>query len=379
MRRFGPALIAVFALACAPGGHGPTSSSASRANPDSSAPTRASQTQAADLRTQLDLLLGEQVMVLAKQAAAAGNHSDEFAGYAALLSVNSADLTTLARSAFGDSAAAEVSREWDAQNADLVEYTVGVVAHDSAKESTALKGLESTFVPQFARLLTSLTQLPLDPVTQLVTQQVLLDQIMIEDAAAQKYSSLYTDLHAAYAQSARLGDGIAPRIAQKFPDKFPGDPSAGAVDTRVKLNLLLQEHAYLATMMGDAVANGRPGDQAAAQAALASNADSLGKAYAPVHGSVAATQLEQVWSARDAAILAYSASADASSRAALTATFVSAFAAISHVAPETLAGQVTALLKVLDEQRAKSYASLARDDRSAATATQPVADGLVEG
>jgi len=371
-------LMTVVLLACTSPGESSTSASSSRTNPSPTASVPASQTKAADLRTQLDLLLAEQVMIVFKQASAAANHSDEFSGYAALLSVNSADLSNVARSAFGDSAATQVSQEWDAQNAGLVEYTVGVVAHDSGKASAAMSGLTSTFVPQFAQLLTTLTQVPLDPLTQLLTQQVLLDKAAIDDAAAQKYSSLYPDVHTAYAQSSRLGDALAPRIAQKFPDKFPGDAAAKAVDQRVGLNLLLQEHAYLSTMLGDAAANARSGDQAAATAALASNADALGTAYSALRGAADATRFDQVWAARDAAIATYATSADAASRTALSTTFVSDFTALTHVGQQPVGDQVTALLKVLDEQRSKSYTTLAQDDRSAATATQPIADALVE-
>lgn len=318
-------------------------------------------------------------MIVSKQATAAANHSDEFSGYAALLSVNSTDLVNLARSAFGDSAATGFAQAWDAQNSGLVEYTVGVVAHDGGKASAAMSGLTSTFAPQFAQQLTSLTQVPLDPLTQLLTQQVLLDKAVVDDAAAQRYASLYPDVHTAYAQSTRLGDALAPRIAQKFPDKFPGNPSAKAVDDRVQLDLLLQEHSYISTMVGDAAANGRPADQAAAVAALASNADALGTEYSALRGNAAASQLDQVWAARDAAIATYAASGDASARAALSTTFVTDFTATTHVGRQPVDDQVTALLKVLDEQRSKSYTALAQDDRSAATAMQPIADALVQG
>lgn len=371
--------MAVVVLACTSPGQSSNNASSSRTSPNSTPTIDASQTQAADLRTQLDVLLGEQVMIVSKEATAAANHSDEFTGYAALLSVNSTDLASLARRAFGDSAAAQFSQAWDAQNASLVEYTVGAVAHDSGKASTAMSSLSSTFVPQFAQLLTSLTQVPLDPLTQLLTQQILLDKAAIDDAAAQKSASLYPDIHTAYAQSSRLGDALAPRMAQKFPDKFPGNASAKAVDDRVQLNLLLQEHAYVSTMVGDAAANGRSADQAAAVAALASNADALGTEYSALRGNAAASQLDQVWTARDTAIAAYAASGDASARTALSIKFVTDFTALTHAGRQQVEDQVTALLKVLDEQRSKSYTSLAQDDRSAATAMQPIADALVQG
>ena len=50
--------------------------------------------KAADLRVRLDLLLGEHVIVIAKDSlAATANRADEYAGYATLLTVNGNDLT----------------------------------------------------------------------------------------------------------------------------------------------------------------------------------------------------------------------------------------------------------------------------------------------
>jgi len=68
---------------------------------------------------------------------------------------------------------------------------------------------------------------------------------------------MYADLRLAYASSSRIGDTIAIRMSQQFPDKFPGDPSISAVDARVALNSLLQEDSYITTMMSDAGIAGR--------------------------------------------------------------------------------------------------------------------------
>ena len=54
-------------------------------------------TQAGDLRTHLDLILGEQVMIVAKETVAAVNHSEDYPAYTALLTANANDLTALMR------------------------------------------------------------------------------------------------------------------------------------------------------------------------------------------------------------------------------------------------------------------------------------------
>src|ERR1700674_2500287 len=128
--------------------------------------------KAADLRTRLDLLLGEQVMVVAKQAVAASNHTDEYAGYLTLLASNANSLVEVMRSAFGDTAATQFAQAWAIQNGYLVDYTIGVVTHNASKSNGQASGLVNGFTPQFAQLITSLSQLSVDSMTQLETTQL---------------------------------------------------------------------------------------------------------------------------------------------------------------------------------------------------------------
>ena len=359
-------------LACSNNSEGQTPAATPSASPNVAA------TQAADLRTHLDLLLSEQVMIVAKETAAAVNHSDAYAGYTALLTTNSTELTALLGRAVGDTAAAQLGLAWNSQNGYLVDYAIGVVTHNETKARDAITGLRNTFAPQFAQLVSDATRLPLDPVTQLTTQQVLEDLAFIDDVGAGRYAVFYQHLHVAYAQTFRLGDALGVQIAARFPDKFPGDPSAPAVDSRVSINQLLQEHAYLATMATDAVVAGRTAEKTAAAAALSANADMLGTAFAGSFGNPAGTQLDTIWGARNAALMGY-ASGDAASREALTGSFVSDFAALVHVDRAHVLAQVSATIKVIDEQRAKSSLTVATDDRAAATSMQPIADSAVEG
>ena len=342
-------------------------------NPSPS-PTR--QSQAADLRTHLDLLLGEQVMIVAKETAAAVNHSDQYMSYTALLSTNAADLSGLMGRAFGNTTAAQFANVWSAQNGYLVDYAIGVVTHNDSKAKDAMTGLTGKFVPQFAQLITDSSRLPTDPVTQLTTQQVLENKALIDDLSAQKYSAFYKDLHTAYAQSFRLGDALATQIAASFPDKFPGDPSSRIVDARVSLNTLLQEHSYLATMATDSVVASRTAEKTAANDALASNADMLGTVFAATFGNSAATQFDAVWKGRNTALVAY-ASGDAAAGRGLTDSFPGEFASLAHVSKSQVTSQMSATIKVIDDQRAKSSLTIAGDDRAAASSMQPIADSAV--
>jgi len=362
LRRAALGALGIVLLAC--------SSSGGAVVTPSGSPSAAASNRAADLRTQLDLLLAEHVMIVAKESAAAVNHSDQYSSYTALLTTNSNDLTNLLGRAFGNTAATQLAQAWGIQNGYLVDYAIGVVTHNDAKANGAMSGLVNGFAPQFAQLIRDASQLPLDSVTQLMKQQMLEDKAFIDDVFAQRYPAFYKNLHTAYAQNSQLGDALAAQVAQKYPDKFPGDPAAQDVDARVAMNLLLQEHSYVATMATDAVVAGRSAEKTAAAAAMATNADKL-RAAVPGSG----TGFDKVWAARDAALLAY-ASGEAASRPALTDTFVREFAALWHVDTLPVKTQVDATIRVIDQQRAKSSKALAAADRAAATAMQPIADSI---
>jgi hypothetical protein len=215
-----------------------------------------------------------------------------------------------------------------------------------------------------------------DQVTQLETRQVIVMQQVIEDAAAQSYPKMYVNLRAAYAITSGVGDLLAARTAQLFPDKFPGDLSSKAADARVSLNVLLQEHSYLATMTTDAAAAQRTSEQAGAAAALGANADSLGKLFTEIAGAGAGTQVAQLWGARNSDLIAYATNGDATARQGLTEKFITRFYGLTPLGSDSLRDQVMATIRVIDDQRAKNFKQVAGDDRAAAAAMQAVADHI---
>jgi hypothetical protein len=339
--------------------------------------------KAADLRTRLDLLLGEHVTVIAKESSAA-RRSDEFAGYLHLLTTNGSDLTDLVRSALGSTASARFDTIWSAQNDYLVNYTIGLVTHKKSKSDAAAASLVNGFVPQLSLFAVDTTQIPQGPITQLVMQHALQTKAVIDDQVAQRYPRMYTDLHVAYGQASLIGDALALRIAQKFPDKFPGSASSKAADLRVSLNALLQEHAYLSTMATSAAVGGRSAEQVAAGVALADNTNALATMLKDLFGSSAAIQFEQIWPAKNAAVMAYAtASAGAArqrARSQLTDVFVPRFSGFvqswTGLAAFTPAvdSQVQGTITVIDDQRSKSLAGVAADDRSAEASMELEAD-----
>jgi hypothetical protein len=379
-------IVAIASIACSNLSSGPPASG-SRLSSPSQAASADVDSKAADLRARLDLLLGEHVIVIAKDSlAATANRADEYAGYATLLTINGNDLGAVMNSAFGASAAAKFDQIWAMQTTYFVDYTVGIASHNADKSSGAASGLVNGFVPAFAQFMNSMTSIPLDPITQLATEEVLEIKAIIDDQAALNNAKMFVDLHKAYAQATRLGDALAPAIAQTFPDKFPGNPAGKAVDFRVSLDTLLQEHAYLATMTTSAATAGRSTEQAAALTAMAANADSLGTLLSSVFGATTGTRFDQVWGARDAELVVYAGNGDAATRQSaldsLTSSFVAQFLSLVHDSTDltgaeisnAVQSQVADTIKVIDDQRSKSIKVVAADDHTAAAATNPIGD-----
>jgi hypothetical protein len=377
------ALTAVLVVGC-------TGSSQTQASPSPSATSsivapNPAESKAADFRIRLDLLLGEHVFIIAKQSSAPARQA-EYTSYLRLLTTNSTDLTDLVRSAMGDTVAGQFEQIWNAQNDYLVSYTIGLVTHNKAKADAAQSGLSGTFVPQFSQFLTEVTQGPPDVITPLVSQHMLETKGMLDDQQAKNYPRLYADLRTSYANAARVGDAIAPRIAGRFPDKFPGNVSGPAVDLRATLNIVFQEHVYLTTMRTSAVIGRRPAEQAAAAAALVANSTTLDAQLTAAFGSSTALGFDHAWAAGDAAMIAYASAATAASKqqalAQLTDASVTQLAGwladTTNVAADAsrsvLESEVEAVTTVIDDQRARSWSRLAADDRSAEASSEVVAD-----
>lgn len=369
-----PVLAVLILAACTPAGTGSTPSPSPSGSPSPTA--RAAASKASDLRTQLDLLLGEHAMLVAKQSVAASNHTDEYSGYLTLLASNANSLVDVIRAAYGTTAANQFGQAWGIQNMYLVDYTIGVVTHNDAKSNGAMSGLLNGFAPQFGQLINGLTQVPADSITQLEVAQLNAFKAVIDDETAQSYSKLYTDVRFAQGHSSLVGDMIAIRMAQQFPDKFPGDPTINAVEARITLNDLLQEQSYLTTMMSDAGIAGRGADAAAALGAIAGVRTDLAPVMGFLLGPDGRAGFPGIWGIRDADLFAYANASDPGARQRLTGTFVTQFSALTHAPATTIPDQMIATLKTIDDQRAKAYKNLAGDDRAAAAAMQSMADQI---
>ena len=371
-------------------------SPAMSSSPTGSATTGAvmTDTAAADLRTKLDLALGEHIIFASKATGAAlGGRADEFAAYGALLNKNGTDLGDMIGAAFGAPAKDTFNKIWSAHNGFFVDYTTGVATKDQAKMDKAVSDLTTVYVPQFSDFISGATGLPKDAVTKLTTEHVLQTKAIVDAQAKKDWVAAYAAIRTAYAHMQMIGDAIAPAIAAKFPDKFAGDPSNKGVDLRVALNQLLQEHLYLASDATGAALGGRADEFAAAGTALNTNGTDLGGAIGSLYGTPAGDQFNKIWSAHNGFFVDYTTGVATKDQAKmdkavsdLTTVYLPQFADFLAGATGLPKDALTSLIKehvlttkaVVDAQAKKDWTAAAAADRTAGQHMEMIGDPLAK-
>jgi hypothetical protein len=347
---------------------------------------------AADLRTKLDLALGEHIILASKATGAAlGGRNDEFAAYGGLLNTNGTDIGAMIGAAYGDAAKDAFNKIWSAHNGFFVDYTTGVATKDKAKMDKAVQDLTTVYVPDFSKFVADATGLPMDAVVSLTTDHVLQTKAIVDAQAKGDWKAAYAAIRTAYAHMQMIGDALAPAIAAKFPDKFAGDPSTKAVDLRVALNQLLQEHLYLASFATDAALGARNDEFAAAGAALNTNGTDLGAAIGGLYGAAAKDQWNQIWSAHNGFFVDYTTGVATKDKAKmdkavqdLTTVYVPQFATFLAGATglpqdalvSLLTDHVLTTKAIVDAQGAGTIEAAAAADRMAAHHMEMIADPL---
>ena len=408
------AAVAVAFAACSGGAgatNAPTSASPSTATPSdatmgspsaamsmapgASATTGAvTESPAADLRTKLNLALGEHIIFASKATGAAlGGRADEFAAYGDLLNKNGTDIGAMIGSVYGADAEDAFNKIWSAHDGFFVDYTTGVAKKNKAMEDKAVKDLTETYVPEFSEFISGATGLPKDAVTSLTTEHVLQTKAIVDAQARKDWKAAYAAIRTAYAHMQMIGDAIAPAIAAKFPDKVAGDASSKPVDLRVALNQLLQEHLYLASDATGAALGGRNDEFAAAGDALNTNGTDLGAAIGSLYGDAAKDQFNQIWSAHNGFFVDYTTGVAKKDKAMqdkavqdLITIYLPQFSEFLAGATDLPVDAVTALVKehilttkaIVDAQEKGDAAAAAAADRMAGQHMEMIGDPLAK-
>jgi hypothetical protein len=339
---------------------------------------------AADVRARMALLMGEHTYVLAKLAvAAAAGRKDEFGSYADLLATNGGELGGVISKAMGASAFQKFAQSWTRGDSFFVDYMVAVTTRQQDLAGAAMMNLNTTYVPEVALELSTPLNISTSSLNRVLTDQVTTIKKVIDDGAAGTPSAFYPDVRAAYAKSIAFGGSIAEATAWKFPDRYPGDAAAEGATARVQLDSLMQEHAYLLSMTTDAGSSGATAEAASAASSLQANSQDLAHTIASIFGPQAGTQAAQLWSDEDRSFVAYaSAGDDATKSAALNTLNQTSTPALTgflnglHVTAD-VASVTHQTIGVIDDQRAKSYAVVAAEDRQSAALLISIGDLLM--
>jgi hypothetical protein len=387
-----PVAAMFFAVACSTSSS--PSSGASSPRMSQATPSAATQTasKAADLRTKLDILLGEHLIIAGKATGAAlGGRTGEYQAYADLLNQNGSDLGAMIGAAYGSDAQSQFNQIWSAHNGFFVDYTVATAKNDAAGQQKAVDNLTNVYIPQFSDFIASATGLDKGTVTDLTKTHVLTTKQIVDDQSAKNWPAVYTDVRSAYAHMRMIGDPVAEAIAKKKSDKFPGDAGSKPVDLRVSLNQLLQEHLYLASMATDAALGGRSDEFTAAGKALNDNGTDIGAAIGSLYGADAQVKFNGIWSAHNGFFVDYTTGVAKNDQATkdkavqnLTTIYIPQFSDFIAGATGLPNQSVVALTKthvlttkdVVDAQGTKDSKGASSKDRAAAQHMEMIADPL---
>ena len=181
----------------------------------------AASSKAADLRSALDELLSEHVILAAEatNAAIAGRQPD-FQAAAAALDQNSIAISKAVGSVYGAEAEAQFLPLWRSHIGLVVDYTVGTASNDPAKAQQAVNKLLA-YSGDLAGFFSSANpNLSKDAVTQMVKEHIVTLKAVIDAQAKKDYAAQYEAQRKAYAHMGMMAVALAEGIAKQFPQKF---------------------------------------------------------------------------------------------------------------------------------------------------------------
>ncbi|HET6333150.1 MAG TPA: hypothetical protein VFG30_08050, partial [Polyangiales bacterium] len=318
---------------------------------------------------------------------------DEFAAYNEKLNTNGKDIGAMVKAAFDATSESAFNQVWEDHNQYFVDYTAGVATDDQAKKDQAVKDLTEKYVPAFATLLASATKLPMADLANLTMAHVLTTKAIVDAQGSEDWAAAYTNIRTAFAHMQMLGDPLAEAISANDQTKFPGNAKTQAIDFRVTLNQVLQEHLYLATFSTGAALGGRTDEFNAADAALVKNGTDLGDAIGSLYGDDAKTTFNKIWADHNTWFVDYTKGVAADDEAMKTAAvnkltmmYVSMFTDFLNGATGIAKTALTALIgdhvgttkAVVDAQKSGNWEMATSADRTAGQHMQMLADPLAE-
>ena len=364
------------------------------AMPGSTMAMATSSTKAADLKTGLNALLGEHVLIAAVATShALGGREAAFKGAAAGLDANSVEIARAIGSVYGADAEKAFLPLWRRHIGFVVDYVGGVAAKDKAKQDNAVNDLVQ-YTQDFGAFLSSANpNLPKAVVADLVKSHVLTLKDVIDAQAAADHGKAYTAVRTAHAHMQMIGDPLAAAITKQFPDKFGGASESPAATLRTTLDLALREHVILAAMATGSALGGREAEFKAAAAALDANSVDIAKVIGSVYGPGAQDAFLPLWRRHIGFVVDYVGGVAAKDKAKqdkavndlvqYTQDFGAFLSSANPNLPKTVVADlvkshVLTLKDVIDAQAARDWQKVYPALRAAAAHMQMIADPLAD-
>lgn len=347
---------------------------------------------AADLRTNLNALLGEHVLIAAVATShALGGREAAFKGAVGGLDANSIDISKAIGAVYGADAEKAFLPLWRKHIGFLVDYTTGAATKDKAKQDKAVSDLVG-YSQDFGAFLSSANpNLTKGAVADLLKGHILILKDVVDAQAAGDWPKAYAATRSAYHHMQMIGDPLAAAIAKQFPNRFPGAPDAPAATLRTTLNTALREHAIIAAMATGSALGGREAEFKAAANALDGNSIDIAKAIGSVYGADAEKAFLPLWRKHIGFVVDYTTGLAAKDKAKQDKAVndlveysddFGAFLASANpnlpknTVAELVKGHILTLKDVVDAQAAREWPKVYANLRMAASHMAMIADPL---
>ena len=347
---------------------------------------------AADLRSNLNALLGEHVLIAAVATShALGGREAAFNGAVGGLDANSVEISNAIGAVYGADAEKAFLPLWRKHIGFFVDYTTGVATKDKAKQDKAVADLVS-YSNDFGAFLSSANaNLPKNAVADLVKGHILTLKDVVDAQAVGDWPKAYAAIRSAYHHMEMIGDPLAAAIVKQFPSRFAGAAESPAATLRTNLNLALREHAIIAAMATGSALGGRDGEFKAAANALDGNSIDIAKAIGSVYGADAEKAFLPLWRKHIGFVVDYTTALATKDKAKSDKAvndlvkYSEDFGAfLSSANPnlpknsvaELVKGHIITLKDVIDAQAAKEWPKVYANLRMAASHMAMIADPL---
>jgi hypothetical protein len=359
---------------------------------NSMAITKDAKWTAADLRSNLNALLGEHVLIAAVATShALGGREAAFKGSLGGLDANSIDISKAIGTVYGADAEKAFLPLWRKHIGFFVDYTAGVVTKDKAKQDKAVTDLVG-YSQDFGAFLSSANpNLPKSTVADLVKGHILTLKDVVDAQAAGDWPKAYAAVRSAYHHMQMIGDPLAAAIVKQFPSRFAGSPDSSASTLRTTLNMALREHAIIAAMATGSALGGREAEFKAAANALDGNSIDIAKAIGSVYGADAETAFLPLWRKHIGFVVDYTTGLATKDKAKQDKAvndlikYSEDFGAFlssanpnlpKNTVAELVKGHIITLKEVVDAQAAREWPKVYANLRTAASHMAMIADPL---